>query len=146
MVVLPAHAPVLDSMHTIMSRDLDYSDRFELITLPGGDSIRVTTAAPGARPPAAGGAGRGTGGGGAAAATTLNYPLYQALGADFAVAVTPAPGDSTIVTVHDVAAGGVRRELRARLPALKDPGVLPGVHPLPHRLPEAALGVGRTPP
>src|SRR2546427_12371056 len=102
MVVLPAHAPVLDSMHTIMSRDLDYSDRFELITLPGGDSIRVTTAAPGARPPAAGGAGRGTGGGGAAAATTLNYPLYQAPGADFAVGGTPAQGDSTIVTVHDL--------------------------------------------
>src|SRR2546426_2929990 len=113
MVVLPVHAPALDWARVILSRDLDYSDRFELITLPGGDSIRVTTTASGARPPAAAGAGR-TGGGGAAAATTLNYPLYQALGADFAVAVAPGSGDSAIVTVHDVAAGGVRRELRAR--------------------------------
>src|SRR2546427_1963368 len=144
MVLLPVHAPALDSVRAIMTRDLDYSDRFELITLPGGDSIRVTVAAPGARPPAAGGAGRGTGGGGAAAATTLNYPLYQALGADFAVAVTPAPGDSTIVTVHDVAAGGVRREVRARLPALKDPGVRLVVHQLADRVLEAALGVGGT--
>src|SRR2546428_5885798 len=144
MVVLPVHAPDVDSVHPIVSRDLDYSDRFELITLPGGDSIRVTAAAPGARPPAAGGAGRGTGGGGAAAATTLNYPLYQALGADFAVAVTPAPGDTTIVTVHDVAAGGVRRELRARLPALKDPGFRLAIHQLADRVLEAALGVGGT--
>src|SRR3989454_3281625 len=127
MVVLPVHAPALDSARIILSRDLDYSDRFELITLPGGDSIRVTAAAPGARPPAAGGAGR-TGGGGAAAAATLNYPLYQALGADFAVAVAAGSGDSAIVTVHDVAAGGVRRELRARLPALKDPGVRLAIH------------------
>src|SRR5439155_14962900 len=119
-----------------------YSDRFELITLPGGDSIRTTTAS-GARPPAAGATGR-TGGGGAAAATTLNYPLYQALGADFAVAVAAGSGDSAIVTVHDVAAGGVRRELRARLPALKDPGFRLAVHQLADRVLEAALGVGGT--
>src|SRR5437870_4533583 len=144
MVVLPVHAPALDSARIILSRDLDYSDRFELITLPGGDSIRVTAAAPGARPPSAGGAGRGTGGGGAAAAGTLNYPLYQALGADFAVAVAPGSGDSAIVTVHDVAAGGVRRELRARLPALKDPGFRLAVHQLADRVLEAALGVGGT--
>ncbi|PYO96684.1 MAG: hypothetical protein DMD60_09415, partial [Gemmatimonadetes bacterium] len=145
MVVLPVHAPspALDSVYAILSRDLDYSDRFELITLPGGDSIRVTAAAPGARPPAAGGAGR-TGGGGAAAATTLNYPLYQALGADFAVAVAAGSGDSAIVTVHDVAAGGVRRELRARLPALKDPGFRLAIHQLADRVLEAALGVGGT--
>src|SRR5207249_463206 len=74
MVVLPVHAPALDSARVILARDLDYSDRFELITLPGGDSIRVTTTASAARPPAAGATGR-TGGGGAAAATTLNYPL-----------------------------------------------------------------------
>jgi TolB protein len=133
MVVLPVHVAALDSVRTIMSRDLDYSDRFELITLPGGDSIRVTTA-PTTRPAT----------GGAAAATTLNYPLYQALGADFAVGVTPGPGDSAIVTVHDVAAGGVRREVRARLPAPKDPGFRLVVHQLADRVLEAALGVGGT--
>ena len=134
MVMLPVHAPALDSVRAIMSRDLDYSDRFELITLPGGDSIRVTAAAPTTRPAT----------GGAAAANTLNYPLYQALGADFAVAVTATPGDTAIVTVHDVAAGGVRREVRARLPALKDPGFRLVVHQLADRVLEAALGVGGT--
>ena len=51
MVVLPGRGALLDSVHTILNRDLDYSDRFELITLPGGDSIRVSTG------PAGGGGG-----------------------------------------------------------------------------------------
>src|SRR5437879_1480379 len=34
----------LDSVRAIVARDLDYSDRFEVITLPGGDSIRFAGA------------------------------------------------------------------------------------------------------
>ena len=113
MVVLPGRGPVLDSVRAIVARDLDYSDRFELITLPGGDSLRASVVAPPSTPT--------TRGGGAAAAGGLNYPLYQALGADFAVTIAPTPGDSQVVTVHDVASGGVRREFRVRLPALTDP-------------------------
>ena len=135
-VVLTGRAPGLDSLRSIMARDIDYSDRFELITLPGSDSIRLA-AAPGARP-----AGTGTGktGGGAASAAGLNYPLYQALGADFAVAVAPAAGDSVVVTVHDVAGGAVRRELRSRLPPLTDPGFRMAVHRLSDRVLEGTLG------
>jgi len=36
LVVLPGPAPALDSVRVIIARDLDLSDRFELITLPGG--------------------------------------------------------------------------------------------------------------
>ena len=135
MVVLPGggHAAGLDSVRAIVARDLDYSDRFELITLPGVDSIRLATVVPGR-----------TATGGAAAAPGLNYPLYQALGADFAVALTAVPGDTTVVTVHDVTAGGVRRELRARLPAPSDPGFRLAVHRLSDRVLEASLGVGGT--
>jgi len=43
--------------------------------------------------------------------------------------------------VHDVAASGVRREFRARLPPLKDRGFRLGVHRLADRVLEAALGV-----
>ena len=138
MVVLPGRAAVLDSVRAIVTRDLDYSDRFELITLPGGDSIRFATVAPPA-PVRPGMSGRGTGG--AAAAAGLNYPLYQALGADFAVALAAAPGDTTVVTVHDVAAGGVRRELRAHVPPLTDRGFRMAVHRLADRVLEASLGV-----
>ena len=136
-VVLTGRAPGLDSLRTIMARDIDYSDRFELITLPGSDSIRLA-AAPGARPAA--GTGTGKTGGGAASAAGLNYPLYQALGADFAVAVAPAAGDSVVVTVHDVAGGAVRRELRSRLPPLTDPGFRMAVHRLSDRVLEGTLG------
>ncbi|OLB07330.1 MAG: hypothetical protein AUH22_02070, partial [Gemmatimonadetes bacterium 13_2_20CM_1_70_33] len=136
-VVLTGRAPGLDSLRTIMARDIDYSDRFELITLPGSDSIRLA-AAPGARPAA--GTGTGKTGGGATSAAGLNYPLYQALGADFAVAVAPAAGDSIVVTVHDVAGGAVRRELRSRLPPLTDPGFRMAVHRLSDRVLEGTLG------
>lgn len=61
MVMLPRRAAAPDSVRTILLRDLDYSDRFELITLPGGDSIRIAGGGA-ARAPVAG----GTGGGGAA--------------------------------------------------------------------------------
>ena len=55
LVVLPGAGAALDSVRTIIARDLDLSDRFELITLPGGDSIRVSAApslAGAGRPPA----------------------------------------------------------------------------------------------
>jgi TolB protein len=143
LVVLPGRAAVFDSVRAIVTRDLDYSDRFELITLPGGDSIRVATVvSPPTRPAAPGKGTARASGGGAATAAGLNYPLYQALGADFAVALATAPGDTAVVTVHDVAAGGVRRELRVRIPALGDPGFRLAVHRLADRVLEASLGVG----
>jgi len=143
LVMLPGRSASLDSVRAIVARDLDYSDRFELITLPAGDSIRLSTAAGSPpRPTTRGAAPAPTGTGGAAAIGGLNYPLYQALGADFAVAIAPAPAESAAVTVHDVAAGGVRRELRVRLPALKDPGFRLAVHRIADRILEAALGVG----
>jgi len=87
MVLLPVHAPGLDSVRAIMARDLDYSDRFELDHAARRRLDACDGAAPGLTP-RRGRHGAGTGEG-RAAATTLNYPLYQALGADFAVA---APG------------------------------------------------------
>lgn len=147
MVVLPA-AAVPDSVRAIVGRDLDYSDRFELITLPGGDSIHLATAAPpaahAAAATAAARAGTSAAASGAAAATSLNYPLYQALGADFAVTLTTAKPDSTIATVHDVAAGGVRRELRVRLPPPTTADFRMAVHRLADRVLDAALGVAGT--
>src|SRR5205085_8921534 len=139
-VVLTGRVPALDSLRTIMARDIDYSDRFELITLPGSDSIRLATPVPTAGSRPAAGTGSGKAGGGAASAGGLNCPLYQARGADFAVALTSAAADTAVVTVHDVAAGAVRRELRARLPALTDAGFRMAVHRLSDRVLEATLG------
>ncbi|HXG95739.1 MAG TPA: hypothetical protein VNJ06_01355 [Gemmatimonadales bacterium] len=129
----------LDSVRAIVARDLDYSDRFEVITLPGGDSIRLAGA-----PTAARATGRrpGTGTtatGGAQSGSTLNYPLYQALGADFALDITAA-GDTTVATLHDIAAAGIRRTVRARLPRPGDADFRMAVHRLADQALQAALG------
>jgi TolB protein len=130
-VVLPDPSAALDSVRTILARDLDYSDRFEMITLPGGDSIRVSVAAPrGSRA-----AGAPEHGGGEA---SLNYPLYQALGADFAIGI--AGGDTTRVTVFDIAAGAVRRTVAARLPPAASPRFRMAVHHLADQVVQTAVG------
>jgi TolB protein len=120
-------------VRTILGRDLDYSDRFEEITLPGGDSVRVGLADPVARPAAPAGAPRPSVG------PALNYPLYRALGADFAVEARRV-GDTTVVVVHDVAAGGIRRTFRQVLPALGTSGFRLAVHRVADQVLQATLG------
>jgi TolB protein len=136
MVVLPERSRALDSVRAILSRDLDNGDRFEMISLPGGDSVRMSApAAPGAR---TGATGRTH-----SVAIGLNYPLYQALGADFAVGMGIA-ADTIQLTLHDVATSGVRRVLKARLPALSDPHFRMAVHRLADQIVEAAVGTPGT--
>jgi TolB protein len=139
-VMLPRKGMGLDSVRAMVARDLDYSDRFEVITLPGGDSIRLTGTAP-ASPSRAQGRTSGTAsrGGAQAAAGTLNYPLYQALGADFALDIT-ATGDTTVATLHDVAAGGVRRTISAALPVPTHPDYRQAIHRLADQVLQASLG------
>src|SRR5207244_7016874 len=115
LVVLPGRPAALDTVRAILTRDLDYSDRFEVITLPAGDTLRVGAVALGSPPPARGAPGRTRTGGAQAAGP--NYPLYLALGADFVVDLRAA-ADTTIVDVPDVAARAVRRRFQARLHAV----------------------------
>jgi len=144
MVVLPRTGQGLDSTRAMIARDLDYSDRFEIITLPSGDSIRLaspsspgtTRGTPPSRRP---GAASSRSAGGAQSASTLNYPLYQALGADFALDVTAA-GDTTVATLHDIASAGIRRTVRAPLPRPGDPNFRLAVHRLADQVLQAALG------
>ena len=135
LVMLPRKGMGLDSVRAIVARDLDFSDRFEIISLPGGDSIRLApSAARQGRTSSAGG------GGAPVPAGLLNYPLYQALGADFALDIT-ASGDTTVALLHDIAAGGVRRAVRALLPPAKDAEFRQAVHRLADQMVQAALGV-----
>ena len=145
MVLLPRTGQGLDSARAMIARDLDYSDRFEIITLPSGDSIRLASPGSSTPPPRRPGAGsaRGGGTGGAQSASTLNYPLYQALGADFALDVTAA-GDTTVATLHDIAASSVRRTVRAALPRPGEPSFRLAVHRLADQVLQAALGAQGT--
>jgi TolB protein len=129
----------LDSIRAIVGRDLDYSDRFEIITLPAGDSIRLAGTSSSTRTTTTRRSGSSTGTGGAQSTNGLNYPLYQALGADFALDVTAA-GDTTVLTLHDIAASGIRRTVRAQLPRPSDPNFRLAVHRLADQALQAALG------
>lgn len=103
-VVLPGRG--LDSVRAIVARDLDYSDRFDVIALGQGDTA-ATAANLGGR--------------------TVNYALFRTLGAEYAVEVV-ADGQLTLVRLHDVTTGAIRREQRYPLPAPFDAGFRLAVH------------------
>jgi len=140
LVMLPRMGGGLDSVRAMVARDLDYSDRFEVITLPGGDSIRLASPSSGTKGTGTRRPGSATAPNGAAQSSpSLNYPLYQALGADFALDVTAA-GDTTVATLHDIAAAGIRRAVRVRLPRAGDPDFRQAVHRLADQALQAAIG------
>jgi TolB protein len=91
-------AEMLDTVRAILERDLDYSDQFEIISLPGGDSVVLGISGP----QASGGAG----------GLYVNYSLYAALGAEYSVAVLPSPDPSEfVVAVYDVKGENERRRV-----------------------------------
>jgi TolB protein len=77
--ILPVAGAYGDSIRTIISRDLDFSDRFTVIAVDSAD--------PNALRPAAGG--------------TLNYPLFARLSATAVVQITSG-GSGLHVVLHDV--------------------------------------------
>lgn len=97
-VVLPASG--LDSVRAIVQRDLDFSDRFELITVGAG--------APG---------------------SSINYRLYRSLGASYGLEMVTAPGGVT-VRLHDVANGRIRQTQTVPLPPEGSAGFRLAVHAL----------------
>ena len=94
LAVLPVAGAGLDSVGAILRRDLDYSDRFDIMRPP--DAVALQGGAP-------------------------NYAGLAALGADLAVAVVPAGtaeggGAEVEVDLDDVRTGAVRNSMRVRLP------------------------------
>lgn len=83
LVLLPA--PGLDSAKAILRRDLDFSDRFEVIELPEGAPIESNGPSP------------------------FNYALYRTLRASLAVELVGEGGNVT-VRLHDLATEQVRRD------------------------------------
>jgi TolB protein len=105
-VLLPG--PGLDSARAIVARDLDYSDRFEVISLGPRDTAGVAVN-PGGR--------------------ALDYALFRTLGAAYVVELqTEGPG--VVARLHEMAAGALRREQRFTLPAQFDLGYRIAVHRL----------------
>ncbi len=76
LIVLPIQAPDGDTIATIIARDLDYSDRF---------NVSMTSAGP--------------------VSATLNYAVYEKAGAEGVIQGTLLPGGNLRIVLHDVAKG-----------------------------------------
>ncbi len=94
-VVLPIAGAFGDSIRTIVSRDLDYSDRFTVIAVDASD-------------PAALRSGGASGG--------LNYPMFARLGATVVAQLTLV-ASGVHLSMHDVAKGQVVGVVELPLPA-----------------------------
>src|SRR3954465_4845761 len=120
LVVVPGVG--LDSVRAMLRRDLDYTDRFEMVNvadLPAGPS----SAGGGAADPPAG----------------VNYALYKSLGAQFAVELI---GSATGVTarLHDLMASRVQNQKAVVLPPATSPDYRLEVHRLSDEVARWASG------
>jgi TolB protein len=120
LVVVPGGG--LDSVRAIVRRDLDYTDRFEMVTVADAPSTTST------------GRGAGDEGGG------VNYGLYKALGAEFAVELAQSAGGVT-VRLHDLNAGKVRNQQAIGLPTGTAPEFRLEVHRLSDEIARWASGM-----
>ncbi len=107
-VVLPAAGR--DSARSILLRDLDYSDRFEVIPL-----------------------------GSEGASSTVNYVLLRSLGADFGVEIADVAG-ATAFRLHDMKPGTMRKEQRVNLPPPGDPNFRMTMHRIADEIVRSATG------
>jgi TolB protein len=117
LVVLPGAG--FDSARAMVQRDLDYSDRFEMVPLPDA----------GAPPP----------GGGGPASGGVSYGIWKTLGAEFGVELAPSPG-GVMVRLHDVTAGQVRNQQAFALPPVDDPSYRLEVHRIADEVARWATG------
>jgi len=101
LVILPG--PGLDSVRAIIARDLDYSDRFEVVPVP----VTEQGAPRGPRP--------------------VNYQLWQGLGASYALEIVPDPAGA-IVRLHDVVGATVRDQRKFPVGTPEGAGFRLGVH------------------
>jgi TolB protein len=112
LVVLPG--PGLDSVRAIVRRDLDFSDRFEMVPV---DNSVTTDGTP----------------------STVNYGIYKTLGVAFAVELVEANGGVT-VRLHDVARSQVANQQAFSLPPTTDAGFRLEVHRISDEIARWATG------
>jgi TolB protein len=109
-------------VRAMVRRDLDYTDRFEMITVAD------------APPASTSGRGSAEGGGG------VNYGLYRALGAQFAVEVMDTPSGVT-VRLHDINIGKLNNQKSVVLPPATSPDFRLEVHRLADEVARWTTGV-----
>jgi len=120
LVVVPGYG--LDSVRAMVRRDLDYTDRFEMVSV--------------ADLPRGGNSGRGS----AESAGPVNYELYKSLGAQFAVELVEATGGVT-ARLHDLTAAKVQSTRTVSLPSSTAPDFRLEVHRLSDEVARWASGM-----
>jgi TolB protein len=115
LVVLPGAG--LDSERAIVYRDLDFSDRFEMVPLQTG----------------------GLASGGGSESGGVSYGIYKTMGAEFGVELAGAAGGVT-VRLHDITAGQVKNQQTFPLPAPTDPAYRLEVHRIADEVARWATG------
>jgi TolB protein len=116
LVVLPGAG--LDSARAVVRRDLDYTDRFEMV---GGD-FGSTDAGSSTDP-----------------AGPVSYGIYKTMGAQLGVELVEAPGGVT-ARLHDINGERVRNQQTFALPAETDPGYRLELHRLADEVARWASG------
>ncbi len=101
LVLLPGTG--LDSVRTIIARDLDFSDRFEIVPVP--PTAQETPRGP----------------------RTINYQLWQNLGASYAVEIVADPF-GIVVRLHDVVGATIREQKKFAIGAVGSDGFRVAVH------------------
>jgi TolB protein len=115
LVVLPGAG--LDSARAIVRRDLDYTDRFEMV----GEFASTDPAPPGE------------------ASGTVSYGIYKTMGAQLGVELAAAPG-GVMARLHDINLQKVRNEGMFPLPAETDPGYRLELHRVADQIAQWASG------
>ena len=113
LVVVPG--PGLDSLRAIVWRDLDYSDRFEMIPYDT-TGARASTAA-----------------------SEINYGIYKLMQAEFAVELAAASGGVN-VRLHDLNLSRVRNQQLVPMPPESDPNFRMDAHRLSDEITRWASG------
>lgn len=120
----------LDSVRAILRRDLDYSDRFEMITIPGNEFLEIAGPVEGGSAPLSEDE----------AGSVANYALYAALRVDFALDVSKSPDSGAAVTLFDVRGAAVRRRLAVENGDVESLEFRANVHQLSDAIVLAATG------
>lgn len=116
LVIVPG--PGLDSVRAILRRDLDFSDRFEVVVVPPS----TAAGAPGA---------------------PINYALWRTFSATYAVELLPQAGGAALdVRLHDLVNQRLAASMRAAIPAgPADPGFRLAVHKVSDEIVRWVTGV-----
>ena len=121
LVVVPGAG--LDSVRAMVRRDLDYTDRFEMVTVADLPSNSTSNSRAAADPPSG-----------------VNYELYKSLGAQYAVELIGSSAGGVTARLHDLGEGRLQSQKTVPLPSPTAPEYRLEIHRLADEVARWASG------